>query len=93
MKTISVILALISCATGLVASYYWYQASKGQISPAWEPEIGGDREKNIMACVAGNMVAFTKSGKSNKRAALWTALAVVSGTTANLVGILAKPVP
>jgi hypothetical protein len=78
LKWISLGSALLSVVSGLVAAYYWYLASRVEISPAWPLDIHGDREKNVMGWVAGNMIAFTKSGKLNKRAARWTALAVAS---------------
>ena len=75
---ISLVAALLSVISGRVGAYYWYLASRVEISPAWRLDIRGDSEKNVMGWVAGNMIAFTKSGKLNKRAAGWTALAVAS---------------
>jgi hypothetical protein len=88
MKLISFVLASVSLASGLASAYYWYLASRIEISPAWPLEARGDREKNVMGWVSGNMVAFTSSGKLNKSAACWTALAVASGALANFVSIL-----
>ena len=89
MKGISFILALISLVSGLFATYYWYLASRVGISPAWEMEILGDRDKNVMSWVTGNTVAFTKSGKLNARAAWLTAISVACGTIANFLALLA----
>jgi hypothetical protein len=79
---------LISLGSGLASAYYWYLASRVEISPAWDMDIRGDGEKNVMGWVTGNMIAFTKSGKLNKRAACWTALAVASGAIANFIAVL-----
>ncbi len=86
---IALVLASISVGAGLLSAYYWYDASKVGIAPAWTTE-SGELDKNIMAWVAGSMIAFTMSGKLNKRAAGWTALAVASGAIANFIPFLAR---
>lgn len=88
MNKIIFVLATISLATGLISAYYWHQASKVKVSPAWEPEIRGDRERNVMAWVTGNMVAFTESGNLNKLAAWYAAIAVASGAISNFISFV-----
>jgi hypothetical protein len=89
MKGITFILALISFVSGLFAAYHWYLAIRVGISSAWEMDILGDRDKNVMSRVTGNMIAFTKSGKLNTRAAWLTAISVACGTIANFLALLA----
>jgi hypothetical protein len=66
------------------------RSSRIKISPAWTPDIDGDREKNMMAWVTGNMIALTNSGKLNKNAALYATLAAVVDAAASAVSILTK---
>ena len=79
MHILGFVLAGMSSLAGLISACYWYQSSKIKASPAWEPDITGDPEKNQMAWVTGTMIALNKSGGLNKRAALWSALAVGGG--------------
>ena len=87
MKWISLLLVVISFVFGIVSAYYCYRAGKVPTSPAWEPEIGGDREKNMMAWVAGTMNAINKSGKLTRCAALYAALGVISSAIASIVAL------
>lgn len=75
--------------SGLIAARYWHAASRIAVSPAWELEIRGDVFKNIMGWVTGNMIAFKKSGELNRRAALWTAAAVVFSMVGGVLSTLA----
>ena len=84
IKFMSFIISFFSFVSGLVSAYYWCRASMVKISPAWDLEIHGDSEKNVMSWLTGNMAAFSKSGRLNKRAAIWTAVTVVLATFANL---------
>jgi hypothetical protein len=90
MKLIGLLFALIALFSGLVSAYYWYRASLVKIAPAWKLEIEGDREKNIMGWVTGNMIAFRESGILNKQAALWTAVTVLFGAISSLLGVLSS---
>lgn len=91
MKLASLVFASVSFVTGLIAAHYWHRASKVQISPAWElvPSRESETvEKNIMGWVTGNMIAFTSSGKLNKSAARWSAVAVAAAGFSSLFGSL-----
>jgi hypothetical protein len=88
MKLASIFFAFASATAGFFAAYYWYRASQINISPAWELDPRGDRERNIMGWVTGNMIAFTKSGKMNRYAALWSAIAATFAGTSALVSSL-----
>jgi hypothetical protein len=89
MKTLSVVLSIVGLLFGLISAYYWHAASTVTVSPAWELEIRGDINKNIMGWVTGNMIALKISGDLNKRAALWTAATVLVSTIAGALSTLA----
>jgi hypothetical protein len=89
LRTLSIVLSIAGFFLGVVSAGYWYRASKVPVSPAWEPEIRGDINKNIMAWVTGNMIAFKKSGELNSRAALWTAATVLVSALAGILSTLA----
>lgn len=85
MKILNVALSIAGFLSGVVSAYYWYVASTVTASPAWELEIRGDINKNIMGWVAGNMIALKRSGDLNKRAALWTAATILISAIASLL--------
>lgn len=89
LKILSVALSVFGVVCGLVSAYYWHAASKVIVYPAWELEIRGDTDKNIMGWVTGNMIAFKRSGDLNKQAALWTAATIVLSTVAGVLSTLA----
>ena len=89
LKILSVVLSVIGLLFGLVSAYCWHAASRVTVSPAWELEIRGDINKNIMGWVTGNMIAFKRSGDLNKRAALWTAATILVSTVASVLSTLA----
>jgi hypothetical protein len=90
MWRVGCFLVLISSASGFVSAYYWYRSSRIRPSPAWKPEIDGDKDKNVMAWVTGNMIALNKSGSLNQTAALWAALAILSGAVASLISYFSR---
>lgn len=90
MRLFGLIVALVSFGAGLISAYYWFIAGRIGISPAWNLDIPGETEKNIMGWVTGNMIAFTKSGQLNKRAACWTAVAVALGAISNFIAALGR---
>jgi hypothetical protein len=85
MKSICLAFSILSALSGFISAYYWYLASKVTVTPAWELEIRGDREKNIMGWVAGNMIAFTKSGSLNRRASIWTAVTIALASISSVL--------
>lgn len=89
LKMFSVVLSVLGLVVGIVAAYYWLMASRVSVEPAWELEIRGDVNKNIMGWVAGNMIAFKKAGDLNARAACLTAIAVVVSQVGSLISTLA----
>lgn len=88
LKSISVALSVLGLILGIISACYWLKASKIAIKPAWELEIRGDVNKNIMGHVAGTMYAFRKAGELNARAARLTAIAVVVSQVGSLLSTL-----
>ena len=85
MKSVGLVFSVLGAICGFVAAYYWYKASEVELTPAWELELRGDREKNVMGWVTGTMIAFRSAGLLNKRAALWTAAAVALTTISSVL--------
>ena len=88
IKCASVLLSVLGFILGLIAAFYWLKASKVVIDPAWELQIRGDVNKNIMGWVAGYMIAFKKAGDLNARAAKLTAVAVVVSLMGSVLSTL-----
>ncbi len=86
MKAVSIVLALLALATGLQAAWLWFKSSKVEINPAWELDIRGDINKNIMGWVTGLMQTFTRSSKLNAKAAIWTAASVFLSAVSAVAG-------
>ncbi len=80
MSFISLILALLGAATGVVSAYYWYLSAQVQISPLWvdlgviEP-LGSSQSQAHW--VVGIINAANKSARLNRIAALATAAATL----------------
>jgi len=92
MKEASIAFAAIALVTGLVAAWHWYQSSKVEIDPGWNPPGTGGRIEPVMPDlrqldieVATNN-AFRRSGQLNKVAALWTAASVLASALASIFG-------
>lgn len=89
MKTGSIILAIVAFAVGLRAAHLWYRASRVQVVPMWaqdgriEPV---DPSRAQAEWIVAMLETATKSGDFNRRAAQWTAAAVVQSTAATLAG-------
>lgn len=84
MKVFGLGCAAISLITGLAAAWYWFKASRVGIDPGWRVEPG-DAERSITGWVTGCMIAFTRSGKLNKVAALLTGVSVGFGAISNFL--------
>jgi hypothetical protein len=90
MRYLGSVFVFISLTSGVASAYYWYRSSKIKVSPAWKQDLDGDKEKNMMAWVAGNMIALTKSGIYNRTASLWATVAAVAAAAASAVSVLPK---
>jgi hypothetical protein len=80
----TLILALVSCACGAVAAYYWYRSAMVETMPTWatgdkpdplnEPVI---KTLSQDGWIAGMVKSVSENAYWNKRAALWSAGAVI----------------
>jgi len=89
MSTVSFILALVSAITGLWAAYKWYEASKVDIRPFDESghEIPTADVRVWINALRGTL---DKSGKTNRIAAIWTAVAVASAGLSSVTAAFSK---
>ena len=91
MKILAFLLGMSSAAAGLYAAWLWWQASRVEIDPMWDNvstfehvDIG---QSNATWIVAG-MRASARSGKLNRSAARWTALAVMLSALVSVCALL-----
>jgi len=89
MKFVAVGIGTASLVCGLIAAWYWYQASKIPFKPNYDelPDDVSDIDFHG-ALVTAVMIAVQKAGALNRLAALWTAAAVVLGGSASLLDTL-----
>jgi hypothetical protein len=84
------IVSLLAAASGFVAAFYWYQASKVPVKAAWDYD-SRLKPKNMVEDAWGLVNAleraFMIASDKNTTAALWTAISV--GLSA-LATVLAK---
>lgn len=79
MKVAEIAIAILAFATGLVAAWYWYRASKITADPGWGPN--GLAEPGVHsaaqdAWIVAMLQSASESARLNKIAALWTAVTV-----------------
>ena len=89
IRIISLGLMTLAAVTGFVAAWYWLQASKLPLEPAWGAVEPGDAEDAHMGWTAGMMKAFIDSAELNKKAARWTAASVAIASTAGMLALFA----
>ncbi len=105
MKGASVFLAIVACATGLIAARYWYSASKVNIvplGPNWNPPGSGKPIEPLLpelkaldiavANITDNQAIIDEIKKGaglNKTAAAWTAASVAASSASAILGALA----
>src|SRR5207244_3423675 len=96
----SISLAIAALIVGLRAAYCWLRASNIMIDPGWSDGTPENAFKPIEPAdlegggsttgwVTATMEAVALSSQLNKRAALWTAAAVLLSGVAGVVGPLA----
>jgi hypothetical protein len=95
----SIVLALVGLTVGLKAAYYWWKASKIEIDPGWNSGSSGDMRPtepadlegmgSLVGWVTATMAAVTASSDLNRKAAIWTAAAVMLGGVSGVVGAFA----
>ena len=91
METIIKALTILTLISGGLSAYFWYQSSKVMIIPAEEVgnayrplPVKGNTEEWIEAIYRG----IEKTGRLNKFAAFFTALAVSASVIVSLLGTL-----
>ncbi|WP_418646929.1 hypothetical protein ACNQFN_15650 [Thauera butanivorans] len=88
MKYFGNMLTFAAIATGMLAAWYWFKASRVKIDPGWdrnglvEPGIHSAAQDAWMAAL---IRATADSARLNKVAAIWTAVAVALNALAGLV--------
>ncbi len=87
MKLASILLAFIGFATGSLAAYLWWKASRIPSNPEIVPD---DPVYGTMAQAESTKVAFEKAGKLNAKAAAWTAVSVLVNALAALAGAMSN---
>ena len=75
MKMIGLVFAFFGFVTGGIAAYRWLRASEVPLLPTWKIEPG-ESDASQQGWQAGTIIAFSKSGELNKKAAAWTAVSV-----------------
>jgi hypothetical protein len=96
MKAAAIALAIGALASGLWAARQWYRSSQIQPDPNWPLDPTGtlpfepvDQTLKQMGHTVAIYQAMQKSAALNASAARWTALSVVLGALAAIVGSLA----
>lgn len=95
----SIVLAVAALIVGLRAADYWLKASKIPIDPGWTSGMPGDTRPIQPADLEGigtlsdwnfaTMEAVRVSSDLNRKAAIWTAVAVVLAGVSSVVGAVA----
>lgn len=88
MKSVALVLALLSAAAGIVAAVYWWRAS----TPPSVPKIYTDSGDPNFAQqgIAGALVgAGHEAARLNRPAALWTAASVILTALSAIASALA----
>jgi hypothetical protein len=80
-------LTISGAMVGLWAAYWWWLASTGKIEPTWTIEPG-ETEAAQEGWIAGIMTSVNESAERNRKAAKLTAVAILLGVAANILGVL-----
>ena len=84
-KAVRMALALGALVTGLIAAVRWWQASRVEVHAIRERATA---EPGFTGAEAAIVRAFARSADLNKRAARWTALAVLLDGLSGVVDVL-----
>ena len=91
IKLASIGLALSGLIAGIYAALLWHRASKVEIIPLWvelgyiEPVMPGQANEQWTVAI---IKAANESSALNRKAAIWTAVAILLSTLGGLVGSL-----
>ena len=76
-------LALLSCLSGALAAYFWYRSAIVDPVPTWARSNPDPLNEPVIKTlsqdgwIAGLIAAVAEGAKWNKRAAIWSAIAVM----------------
>jgi len=89
MHFVAVGFSIVSVLCGLVAAWYWFEASRIPFKPHYD-QLPDDVSENEFhgALVTAVMIAVQKAGALNRVAALWTAASVLLSGSASLIDTL-----
>jgi hypothetical protein len=89
---IALALLIASAAAGLVAVYYWYHSARlppQDFPPESNPQNDPEKQRLLRAMMEGITEGLAiLSAQDNRKAAVWTAVAVVLGATSGIIGLL-----
>lgn len=86
MMLLSVALPIATLTSGIIAAWLWWKASRVTVIPLWakhggiEPVGGSDSQ-----WVSGILEVLEESSRLNKKAAIWTAVSVATGSAVPIV--------
>lgn len=90
---VAFVLGLAGGAFGLLAAFYWFEASAINVVPPWAEGKPPDQVHepldqllSAQGWIAATVIAAQEGGRLNKRAALWSAAAAATGAASGLVG-------
>lgn len=90
MHWLTASLIVVSTTAGALSTWYWFRSSQIQIMPSWAKNGGFEPvvpELSSSGWIVGLVDGAQKSAALNKLAASYTAIAIASGTIANLTAI------
>ncbi|MES2056274.1 MAG: hypothetical protein V4564_10070 [Pseudomonadota bacterium] len=90
-KSLALGLAVVAFLAGLRAAYLWYRASRVQIVPMWGVDGRVEPVDPHLAqaeWIVALLETASKSGDLNRRAAIWTAVAVALSTASTLASFI-----
>jgi hypothetical protein len=87
MRLLTILLALSGFLIGLRASFDWFRASQIDAIPVWGDREPVDPTQSQAGWIAGILTAASESGRLNRRAALFTGVAVMLTTASGLTGL------
>ena len=85
---VTLILAALGLASGLVAAWLWYKSSTVSAVPIWSTMARQDPAADLRASLNGLMTAGEEAANRNRVAATWTAISVLLITLIAVLGTL-----
>jgi hypothetical protein len=86
LKNLSLLFAILAVVTGLVAAWYWYKSTTAEIDPAIVKLDDGRDAFRLSTWIESITGTVKTASDFNRKAAIWTAVSVLSGALATLSG-------